>query len=132
MYEPEDLGSNHFGSPASLRPTDNIEPYENIAMANEMIEPIEPIFEPSPPVFDIKEDWSQRSAKMLVLLKQSMKRSHTIGYNSLAKGKERKVVAGGFYELLVIANKGYIDLKQDRNFSDLKIVKTEKFTSVNL
>ena len=75
----------------------------------------EPVVKDEPPIEEPKpgeEEWSERTKRMLQLLVVRLKGVDSLLYSELSKGKDPKTTSCGFYELLVLVRRDYLDLVQ--------------------
>ena len=73
--------------------------------------------------------WTERSVRMVHYLDKKFSEAEKQGerqlsLQSLVKDKSRRVVAGTFFEFLVLKTKNLIDLKQDEPYGEIKLTKT--------
>lgn len=84
----------------------------------------EPIVKDEPVVEEAKageEEWSERSKRMLQLLSLRLKGVDALPYKDLSRGKDAKTTSCGFYELLVLARRDFVELWQAEGLSELLI-----------
>jgi len=78
------------------------------------------------------ESWSERTLRMQRFLRQMFDSAPSIkelSFKALVEGQSKKVVAGTFFEFLVLKTKNRIDLRQEYPYGDILVSKTPKFES---
>jgi len=69
--------------------------------------------------------YSRNTTKMMMYLKEMADKSKAkdgdLSFKKVCKGMNRETVARGFFELLVLRTKGFIDVKQEQPYADIKI-----------
>jgi len=76
--------------------------------------------------------WTERSVRMVHFLDKNFTSAEKEGERELSlqelvKGKSKRVVAGTFFEFLVLKTKNLIDMKQEEPYGEIKILKTANF-----
>lgn len=89
------------------------------------MEPDEPIVKDEPVPEETpknnEEEWSERSKRMVQLLTLRLKGVEALPYKELSRGKDAKTTSCGFYELLVLARRDYVELWQPEGLGELLI-----------
>lgn len=68
--------------------------------------------------------WSERTIKMHSFLDKLFVNNSEISYMGMVKEKDRKLVVGTFFEVLVLKTKDIIEVDQSKAYGDIKITKT--------
>ena len=72
-------------------------------------------------------DWSSRTAMVFDVLQDQLKEQDSVSFTAISKGISRRTAAACFLEILQLKTWGFIDVAQDKPFSDININPTTKF-----
>ena len=72
-------------------------------------------------------DWSSRTAMVFDVLQDQLKEQDSVSFIAISKGISRRTAAACFLEILQLKTWGFIDVAQDKPFSDITINPTTKF-----
>lgn len=81
---------------------------------------------------DSQIDLNTRTAKMLGLVKAKLKSARSITYGKICEGQDKQSIACGFYELLNLTKKGFVNLSQRREMGDITIKISRSLSAYNL
>ena len=72
-------------------------------------------------------EWSSRTAMVFDVLQDQLKEHDSVSFNAISKGISRRTAAACFLEILQLKTWDFVDVSQDKPFSDIAISATAKF-----
>ena len=72
-------------------------------------------------------EWSSRTAMVFDVLQDQLKEHDSVSFNAISNGISRRTAAACFLEILQLKTWDFVDVSQDKPFSDIAINATAKF-----
>ena len=72
-------------------------------------------------------EWSSRTAMVFDVIQDQLKEHDSVSFNAISKGISRRTAAACFLEILQLKTWDFVDVSQDKPFSDIAISATSKF-----